>query len=96
MDDNLALFNHINSLTYWLFQHSDFKGTITFDANDDSYFISIKKGVESIYKHHIEDFQRKDPRLLKLELNSIANHLLQLKQLVYEEELDEISEDDAA
>lgn len=43
MDDNLALFNQINSLTYWLFQHSDFKGTITFDANDDSYFISIKK-----------------------------------------------------
>ncbi len=83
MDDNLALFNQINSLTYWLFQHSNFKGTITFDANDDSYFISIKKGVESIYKHHIEDFHRKDARLLKLELSSIANHLLQLKQMAY-------------
>ncbi len=79
MDQNLALFNQINSLIYWLFQHSDFKGTITFDANDDSYFISIKKGLEPIYKHHIEDFHRKDSRFLKFELASIANHLLQIK-----------------
>ncbi|WP_156115511.1 hypothetical protein [Psychroserpens sp. Hel_I_66] len=86
MDDNLALFNQINSLSYWLLKETDYKGFITFDANDDSYFISIKKGVESIYKHHIEDFSRKDSRLLKFELTSIVNHLLQIKKCVKEDE----------
>lgn len=85
MDDNLALFNQINSLSYWLLKESNYKSSVTFDANDDSFFISIKKGMESIYKHHIEDFSRKDSRLLKFELSSIANHLLQIKQLVHEE-----------
>ncbi|WP_299336630.1 hypothetical protein [uncultured Psychroserpens sp.] len=86
MDDNLALFNQINSLSYWLLRESDYKGSITFDANDDSYFITIKKGIESIYKHHIEDFSRKDPRLLKFELSSIVNHLLQIKRSVHFDE----------
>ncbi len=85
MDDNLALFNQINSLSYWLLKESNYKSSVTFDANDDSYFISIKRGVESIYKHHIEDFSRKDSRLLKFELSSIANHLLQIKSIVHEE-----------
>lgn len=83
MDDNLALFNQINSLSYWLLKESTYKSSVTFDANDDSYFISIKKGVESIYKHHVEDFSRKDSRLLKFELSSIASHLLQIKQSVH-------------
>lgn len=83
MDDNLALFNQINSLSYWLLKESNYKSSVTFDANDDSYFISIKKGVESIYKHHVEDFSRKDSRLLKFELSSIVNHLLQIKQSVH-------------
>nr|WP_321234951.1 hypothetical protein [uncultured Psychroserpens sp.] len=82
MDDNLALFNQINSLSYWLLKKSDFKSSVTFDATDDSYFISIKKGIQSIYKHHVEDFSRKDSRLLKFELSSIASHLLQIKQSV--------------
>ena len=86
MDKNLALFNQINSLSYWLLKESNFKSSVTFDANDDSYFISIKKGIVSIYKHHIEDFSRKDSRLLKFELSSIVSHLLQIKQSVHDDE----------
>ena len=86
MDKNLALFNQINSISYWLLQESIFKSSITFDANDDSYFISIKKDVESIYKHHIENFSRKDSRLLTFELSSIVNHLLQIKKSVDDEQ----------
>ncbi len=85
MDENLALFNQINSLSYWLLKESNFKSSVTFDANDDSFFISIKQGVESIYKHHIEDFSKKDNRLLKFELASIASHLLQIKSIVHED-----------
>lgn len=85
MDENLALFNQINSLSYWLLKESNFKSSVTFDANDDSFFISIKQGVQSIYKHHIEDFSKKDGRLLAFELSSIANHLLQIKSIVHED-----------
>ena len=67
-------------------KESNFKSQVTFDANDDSYFITIKHGVESIYKHHIENFGSKDARLLQFELASIANHLLQIKSTVHEQE----------
>jgi len=85
MDENLALFNQINSLSYWLLKESNFKSSITFDASDDSYFISIQKGIDSIYKHHVENFSRKDSGLLKFELSSIVNHLLQIKMSVHED-----------
>ncbi len=80
MDQNLALFNQINSLSYWLLKESHFKSSVTLDATDDSYFISIKNGIESIYKHHIENFSKKDERLLNFELASIVQHLLSIKR----------------
>jgi hypothetical protein len=80
MDENLALFNQINSLSYWLLKESNYKSSVNLDASDDSYFISIKNGLESIYKHHIENFSKKDDRFLKFELSSIVNHLLHIKQ----------------
>lgn len=86
MDENLALFNQINSLSYWLLKESNYKSSVTLDATDDSYFISIKDGLESIYKHHIENFSKKDDRLLNFELASIANHLLHLKRTIREKE----------
>ena len=84
MDDNLALFNQINSLSYWLLKESDYKSSVTLDATDDSYFISIKNGIESIYKHHIENFSKKDARFLTFELSSIVNHLLHIKRSLQE------------
>ncbi|WP_179345009.1 hypothetical protein [Winogradskyella ursingii] len=80
MDENLALFNQINSLSYWLLKESHYKSSVTLDATDDSYFISIKNNVESIYKHHIENFSKKDARLLNFELSSIVQHLLNIKR----------------
>lgn len=41
--------------------------------------VSIKDGLESIYKHHIEDLSKKDSRFLKIELSAIVSHLLQIK-----------------
>ncbi|TCK69310.1 hypothetical protein DFQ05_0831 [Winogradskyella wandonensis] len=82
MDKNLALFTQINSLSYWLLQESNFKSSVSLDATDDSFFISIKDGLESIYKHHIEDFSKKDQRFLRIELSSIVSHLLQIKRSV--------------
>lgn len=84
MDKNLSLFNQINSLAYWLLKESDFKSTVTLDANDDSFFISIKNGFESVYKHHIENFSKKDERLLHFELSAIAAHLLQIKRSIHQ------------
>ena len=82
MEQNLALFNQINSLAYWLLKESNFKCTVTLDAVDDSYFISIKNGLEAIYKHHIENFSKKDSRLLNFELQAIVTHLLQIKRSI--------------
>jgi len=80
MDKNLALFTQINSLSYWLLKESQFKSSVALDANDDSFFISIKDGLQSIYKHHIEDFSKKDTGFLKIELSSIVSHLLEIKR----------------
>ncbi|WP_369994567.1 hypothetical protein [Winogradskyella sp.] len=85
MDENLALFNQINSLSYWLLKESHFKSSVSLDATDDSYFISIKNGMESIYKHHIENFSQKDPHLLSFELSSVVQHLLNIKQSFQEQ-----------
>ncbi|WP_422104491.1 hypothetical protein [Winogradskyella sp.] len=82
MDKNLALFNQINSLSYWLLKESHYKSTVTLDATDDSFFISVKNGIESIYKHHIEDFSKKDEKYLNFELSSIAHHLLHIKRSI--------------
>jgi hypothetical protein len=84
MDKNLSLFNQINSLSYWLLKESHFKSSVTLDASDDSFFISIKEGNESIYKHHIEDFSKKDAKYLRFELNAIVNHLLEIKKAFQE------------
>ncbi len=80
MDKNLSLFNQINSLPYWLLKESHFKSSVNLDANDDSFFISIKEGNEAIYKHHIEDFSKKDGKYLSFELNAIVQHLLEIKR----------------
>lgn len=80
MDKNLSLFNQINSLSYWLLKESHFKSSVQLDANDDSFFISIKEGNEALYKHHIEDFSKKNERYLRFELQSIVNHLLEIKK----------------
>ncbi len=85
MDKNLALFTQINSLSYWLLTESNFKSSVALDANDDSFFISIKDGLESIYKHHIEDFIKKDTRFLRIELSSIVSHLLQIKRTIQDQ-----------
>ena len=85
MDKNLALFTQINSLSYWLLTESNFKSSVALDANDDSFFISIKDGLESIYKHHIEDFSKKDTRFLRIELSSIVSHLLQIKRTIQDQ-----------
>jgi hypothetical protein len=84
MDKNLSLFTQINSLSYWLLKESQFKCSVTLDASDDSFFISIKEGYTSIYKHHIEDFSKKDARFLNFELSSIVMHLLEIKKSVQE------------
>ena len=82
MDKNLSLFTQINSLSYWLLKESQFKCSVTLDASDDSFFISIKEGYTSIYKHHIEDLSKKDARFLNFELSSIVMHLLEIKKSV--------------
>ncbi len=86
MDKNLALFNQINSLSYWLLKESNYKSSVSLDAADDSYFISIKDGIESIYKHHIEDFSKKDGKLLNFELSSIVHHLLNIKRSITDQQ----------
>lgn len=87
MEKNLAVFNQINSLAYWFLNETDIRCTVTLDATDDSYFISMNHNGDAIYKHHIEDFSKKDKRLLSFELSAIAAHLLQIKRSIERDSL---------
>ena len=82
MERNLSLFNQINSLSYWLLLESNYKSSVTFDAEEDSYFISIKKGSGILYTHRINSFSKKNKRFLQFELSCIVNNLLMLKDSI--------------
>lgn len=79
MDTNLSLFNQINSLSYWLLLKSNYKSTVKLNADEDIYFITIKKGTEILYTSEISNFSKKNKRYLQFELTAIVNHLLHIK-----------------
>jgi hypothetical protein len=87
MDTNLSLFNQINSLAYWFLLETNYKSSVMFDADKDSYFITIKKGGERLYTFSIKDFSNKNKRFLEFELIAIANSLLHIKETVIEKKL---------
>ncbi len=80
MDSNLSLFNQINSLSYWFLVESNYKSSITLDAEKDTYFVNIKKGGKHLYTHHISHFSKKNKRFLQFELIAIVNSLLLIKE----------------
>ena len=82
MDSNLSLFNQINSLSYWFLIESNYKSSIMFDAEKDTYYINIKKGGQRLYTHHISHFSSKNKRFLQFELTAIVNSLLHIKETV--------------
>lgn len=82
MDSNLSLFNQINSLSYWFLVESNYKSSITLDAEKDTYFVNIKKGGKHLYTHHISHFSKKNKRFLQFELIAIVNSLLHIKETV--------------
>lgn len=82
MDTNLSLFNQINSLAYWFLLETNYKSSVMFDAEKDSYFITIKKGGERLYTFKIKDFSSKNKRFLEFELMAIVNSLLHIKETI--------------
>ena len=82
MDTNFSLFNQINSLSYWLLLKSNYKSSVKLNADDDCYFISVKKGHEILYAHEIANFSKKNKQYLQFELAAIVNHLLHIKDSV--------------
>lgn len=87
MDTNLSLFNQINSLAYWFLLETNYKSSVMFDADKDSYFITIKKGGERLYTFRISDFSSKNKRFLEFELIAIANSLLHIKETILNKQL---------
>ncbi|WAC02413.1 hypothetical protein N7U66_01445 [Lacinutrix neustonica] len=82
MEANLSLFNQINSLSYWFLLESNYKSSIVFDAEKDTYYVSIKKNGQPLYSHHISHFSSKNKRFLQFELVAIVNSLLHIKETV--------------
>ncbi|SDB37780.1 hypothetical protein SAMN03097699_0994 [Flavobacteriaceae bacterium MAR_2010_188] len=82
METNLSLFNQINSLSYWFLIETNYKSSIVFDSDKDSYFIQIKKSGQILYTHHISHFSKKNKRFLQFELRSVVESLLHIKQTI--------------
>ena len=82
MDPNLSLFNQINSLSYWFLIESKYKNSVIFDAENDMFFIKIKKGKHNLYSHHIGHFSKKNKKFLHFELKGIVNSLLHIKDVI--------------
>ena len=79
MDTTFSLFNQINSLSYWLLLESNYKCTVRLNAEEDTYFINIKKGNDILYAREITHFSKKNKRFLQFELSAIVNYLLHIK-----------------
>lgn len=79
MDTTFSLFNQINSLSYWLLLESNYRCSVNLNADQDLYYISIKKGSAILYAREINNFSKKNKRYLQFELSGIANHLLHIK-----------------
>ena len=79
METNLALFNQINSLCYWLLTSSDYRTSVMLDAEKDTYSVSIKKYGITLYDNCIKGFSKRNPRFLEYELDAIVAGLLHIK-----------------
>ena len=79
MDTHFSLFNQINSLSFWLLLESNYRSTVKLNADEDSYFILVKKGGETLYAHEITNLSKKNKKYLQFELAAIVNHLLHIK-----------------
>lgn len=88
MDNNLSLFNQINSLSYWFLTESNYKSSVVLDAEKDSYFVKIKKGQTPLYAHHISHFSKKNKRFLEFELAVVVNCLLLIKEAIMQKRLE--------
>lgn len=82
MDTTFTLFNQINSLSYWLLLESSYRCSIRLNADEDIYFITVKKGNEILYSREISNFSKKNKRYLQFELSSIVQYLLHIKDNV--------------
>lgn len=80
MDTNLALFNQINSLCYWLLNFSNFRTSVNLDADNDTFSVIIKKTGITLYENSILGFSKRNPRFLEYELDAIVAGLLHIKQ----------------
>ena len=82
METNLALFNQINSLCYWLLNNSEYRASIVLDSDEDTFSISIKHCNIELYDNCIPGFSKRNPRFLEYELDAIVAGLLHIKQKV--------------
>ncbi len=82
MESNFALFNQINSLSYWLLVSSDYRTSVCLDAEKDTYSVCVKHFGVELYSNSIEGFSKRNPRFLEHELDAMVAGLLHLKQNV--------------
>ncbi|WP_242087035.1 hypothetical protein [Aestuariivivens sediminis] len=79
MDTHFALFNQINSLSFWLLLESNYRSNVSLNAEEDLFFISVKKGNAILYAHEISNLSKKNKKYLQFELSAVVNHLLHIK-----------------
>ena len=79
MDTHFSLFNQINSLSFWLLLESNYRSCVQLNADEDRFFISIKKGNAILYAHEISSLSKKNKKYLEFELAAVVNHLLHIK-----------------
>ena len=82
MDTNFSLFNQINSLSYWLLNHSEYRTSVVLDAENDIYSLSVKKAGIELFANCIKGFSKRNPKFLEPELDMMVASLLNIKQRV--------------
>jgi len=80
MDTNMSLFNQINSLCFWFQSETTYHCLITLDSEKDTYVIKLKDQHLTIYEQQIVRLSKKTKKLLQIELGSIANSLVHIKE----------------
>jgi hypothetical protein len=82
MDAKFSLFNQINSLCYWLLVSSEYRTSVNFNAEDDTYSVCITHGGVELYSNVIKGFSKRDENFLEHELDGMVAGLLHLKENV--------------
>ena len=87
MNVTFSLFNQINSLSFWLLTSSNYRASVSLDAEKDTYSICVNYAGKELYAKSIEGFSKRNALFLEEELDTMVAGLLHLKENVTQHNL---------